>query len=204
MTPPDSPVDTDPIPRLTVTAVVLCGGRSRRLGRDKTRAALGDTTVLDHLLDALPTDWEVVAVGAARPTTRSVTWAREDPPGGGPLAATAAGLTQAAGDLVVVIAGDMPFAAPAAARLVSHLLTAIEGDPGLDAVTAVDGDGRPNPLLTAYRTEVVRRALPADPAGRPARWLLERVRAGTLPVPADEALDVDTPEALAEARRRAP
>ncbi len=189
---------------MTVTAVVLCGGQSRRLGRDKTAEALGDTTVLDHLLDALPQAWLVVVVGATRPTTRPVTWAREDPPGGGPLAATAAGLALATGDLIVVIAGDMPFAAPAASRLVSALVTAIENDAGLDAVTASDGDGRPNPLLTAYRTEVVRHALPSDPAGRPARWLLDRVRAGTLAVDAHEALDVDTAEALAEARRRAP
>ena len=84
------------------------------MGTDKTAAALGTTTVLDHLLDHLPDGWPVVAVGPERPTHRRVRWTRETPTGAGPVAAVAAGLPLVDTDLVVLLAGDMPFAATAA------------------------------------------------------------------------------------------
>jgi molybdopterin-guanine dinucleotide biosynthesis protein A len=179
------------------TALVLCGGKSRRLGLDKTEATLGGTSVLAHLLGALPASWTVVAVGPERATDRDVRWTREMPAGGGPVAAVAAGLPLVPTDLVVVLAGDMPFAAPSAIRLV----TVLDGDATIDAVVARDPSGRTNPLLAAYRTDAVRAALPLPPDGQPARSLLAVAHA-TLVVPEEDALDVDTPEALEAARHR--
>lgn len=184
--------------RMSVTAIVLCGGGSTRFGADKTRQRLGASTVLDHLVASLAPQWSVVAVGPPRPLGREVTWAREDPAGGGPLAGIASGMRHVATELVVVLAGDMPFAGAPAARLVAALIA----DPRPDAVTALDGDGRSNPLLTAYRSAEVRRALPSDPAGAPARLLLDTLEHTTLRVPDEESLDVDTPDALEVARHR--
>ena len=184
-----------PVP--VATAVVLCGGDSRRMGSDKTVATLGGATVLDHLLDDLPAAWPVVVVGPERPTRRAVRWVRESPPGGGPVAAVAAGLSLVATELVVVLAGDMPFAADPAGTLVSTL----GADATADAVVAVDAGDRPNPLLAAYRTEALRGALPDPPANAPARSLLA-VAHTTLRVDEADSLDVDTPEALAAARHR--
>ena len=181
-----------------MTAVVLCGGGSTRFGADKTSQPLGETTVLEHLVDSLPLDWSVVAVGTPRPLEREVTWTREDPPGGGPLAGIAAGICGVTTDVVVVIAGDMPFAGPWAARLVDTL----DADPTTNAVTARDGGQRANPLLTAYRTDALREALPHDPSGGSARLLLQAIAHEGLLVPDEESLDVDTPEALEAARHR--
>jgi molybdopterin-guanine dinucleotide biosynthesis protein A len=181
------------------TALVLCGGSSRRLGRDKLAEPLGASTVLDVTLAGLPAAWPVVAVGPERPTTRPVRWTAEHPPGGGPLAAIAAGLALVETQVVVVLAGDMPFAGPLAA----DLATALERRSGLDAVAATtDEGGRENPLLAAYRTAAVRQALPPDPRHGRARALLDALDHDGLLVPAAEAADVDTPEALAAARRR--
>jgi molybdopterin-guanine dinucleotide biosynthesis protein A len=180
-----------------VTALVLCGGDSRRLGVDKTKELFGGTSVLDRLLDGLPTPWPVVAVGPERPANREVRWTREIPNGGGPVAAVVAGLRLVRSDVVVLVAGDMPFAAPAAVRLVA----ALNDDPTTGAVVARDPGGRTNPLLAAYRTEALRAALPLPPAGQPARSLLA-VAHTTLEVPEEDALDVDTPEALEAARHR--
>jgi molybdopterin-guanine dinucleotide biosynthesis protein A len=178
------------------TVVVLCGGGSTRLGTDKLAASLGGPTVLDHLLDALPADWPVVAVGPERETRRPVRWTRESPPGGGPAAAVAAGLSLVVTELVVVVAGDLPFAGPTAVRLAEALVS----DAASDAVAALDHD-RPNPLLAAYRSGRLRTILPDPPHGRPARTLLGLPH--TVLAVADEAvLDVDTPEALAAARHR--
>lgn len=175
------------------TALVLCGGRSTRFGSgdDKTAAPLGVGSVLGHLLAGLPPAWDVVAVGLPRPVDRHVVWAREEPPGGGPLAGIAAGMRQVTTTIVVVLAGDMPFAGAWAARLAATLAV----EPSLEAVAAVVGDGPPNPLFAAYRSDVVRRCLPADPGGQAARRLLDRRALATLQVPAEDGLDVDTPEA---------
>jgi molybdopterin-guanine dinucleotide biosynthesis protein A len=189
------------VPATTATAVVLCGGDSRRLGSDgadKTAATLGATTVLDHLLDALPAEWPVVAVGPERPTRRHVRWTRESPAGGGPVAAVAAGLALVDTELVVVLAGDMPFAARAATDLAATL----NDNPTIDGVTAVDSGGRENPLLAAYRVTALSAALPRRSANSPARSLLA-VAHTTVLIEDRDSLDVDTPEALAVARRSA-
>jgi molybdopterin-guanine dinucleotide biosynthesis protein A len=154
---------------LDVTVVVLAGGTSRRFGSDKLTAPLHGSTVLETVVRSLPQDWPVVVVGPPRDCGRPVTWTREDPPGGGPLAGVAAGVAQVETDVVAVVAGDMPYAGPALVTLVAALRTA---SPDLGAVVAVDAQGVPNPLLTAYRTASLREALPVPAADRPARLLL--------------------------------
>ena len=129
--------DLDSAPEVTV--VVLCGGDSRRLGMDKTRQPFGRLTVLDYLLESLPGEWAVVAVGPRRPTLRAVTWVREQPPGGGPLAGITAGLSRVGTDLVAVVGGDMPFAAAG----VGALVAALAADPSLEAATAAVEPRRP-------------------------------------------------------------
>ena len=180
--------------------IVLCGGTSRRLaGLDKTRESLAGTTVMDHLLDALPLFWDVVCVGEKRATTRAVGWCRETPAGGGPVAGIAAGLDhleQLETEICVVVGGDMPFAAPAAPALVDVLNVR----PALDAVLATDPGGRWQPLLAAYRCGVLRAALPREPAGARLMVVVEALVTGTLACDAQVTLDVDTPEAMEQAR----
>lgn len=173
-----------------VVCVVLAGGTSRRFGGgDKTAAALGGTTVTGALvasLGALP----VVVVGPEA--------------GGGPAAALAAGLARSAGaDVVVALAGDLPFAGTAVPRLVAALRAA-PGD--VDAVLGVDAGGRRQFLLAAYRSAPLRAAL-ADGTGssidRSMRSVVAALRVAETPVTATEAFDVDTADDLARARELA-
>lgn len=186
-----------------VTALVVAGGGSTRFGADKLVQPLGRTTVLHHLLSTLPPGWPVVVVGPRRDgsagTHRPVTWVREPEPHGGPLAGVAAGLALVRTTLVVVLGGDMPFAAAAAGRVVEALAGA---GPEVAAVTARGPDGRVQPLLTAYVSDRARGALPDRTQGGRARALLEALPHLVLDVSADDLLDVDTPDQLATARHR--
>lgn len=183
-------------PAVPSTAVVLCGGESRRFGSDKTRADLRGVTVLDALLSSLPSAWVVLCVGPERPTTRAgVRWTREDPPGGGPVAGLAAALAEVATPVTVLLGGDMPYAGPVAVELAA----ALPDVPDADAVAGVDGEGRVQPLLAAYRTAALRAALPEEPAGTPLRRLLDRLRVHGVAVPAHASQDIDTPEDLERA-----
>ncbi len=178
--------------------LVLAGGGSRRLGHDKLAATLGrGVTVLDALLagvhDALPLV-DVTAVGPRRTTTQPVTWVREDPPGGGPVAGLAAGLVGLDdGDVVVVLAGDQPFVGPAL-----PLLLAARGD--ADAAIGVDPSGSDQPLTGCYRVGPLRRAVGADPAGRSVRSLLTALTVVRVALSVPASLDVDTAADLAQAR----
>ena len=70
-------------PRLA--AVILTGGTGVRLGGvDKASIEIAGQTLLEHALTATAVADEVVVVGPQVPTSRPVTWTREDPPGGGP------------------------------------------------------------------------------------------------------------------------
>jgi molybdopterin-guanine dinucleotide biosynthesis protein A len=180
------------------TAVVLCGGAGRRFGGDKTRALLDGVPVLDRVVGGLPPGWTVVCAGAQRPVARPVTWCREEPPGGGPVAALAAALPHVSSDVVVVLGGDMPYAAGSAPGLIDRL----RAEPDTEGVVARDGDGRLQPLLAAYRTAALRAAVPDRPAGTPLMGLLDRIRTLVVPLAEPATLDVDTPEDLDRARHR--
>lgn len=157
-------------------------------------AALAVVAPPDHPLRAAV---EKVAQTAHVP----LTWAREEPPGGGPLAGLAAGLAAldqlSPGSFwaLVALAGDLPFARTAVPRLVRALGATADRDGAL----GVDRDGRRQPLLAAYRAETLRRRFSTlDPAGRPVRALLDGLDLAEIPLTATESLDLDTPQ---DARR---
>lgn len=180
------------------SCIVLCGGTSRRFGGgDKTAATFGEATVLDHLLDRLPPQLPIICAGDHRPTRRAVTWVREDPPLGGPVAGIAAALEHVTTPLVAVIAGDMPYAALALPTLRSALTSA----PDMDGAVAVDPDGRHQPLLAIHRSAALRAVLPARPGGMPARRVLGGLRTVRVPVGDRASADVDTPTDLARLLR---
>jgi molybdopterin-guanine dinucleotide biosynthesis protein A len=181
-------------------AVILAGGSARRMGGvDKPALLVGDASILDRVLRSVVGATSVVVVGPRRTTSRDVTWCREEPPGGGPVAALAAGLAEVAAHRVVVLAGDLPFVTPNA---VDTLLDAAGGH---DGALLIDHDGRDQLLAGTWRTEALRRAMPDKAAGArlgPVLLALNPVR-----VALEEAshvppawFDCDTDEDVATAR----
>ncbi len=179
-----------------LTVAVLAGGASSRFGGDKLAAELDGVTVLDRLLTGLPAG-PVIAVGSPRQTDRSVSWVREEPPDGGPLAGVDAALRAVATELVAVVAGDMPYAGPAVPVLREALDAA---GSGVGAAVGVDDEGHVNPLLAVYRAAAVRAVLTGGSRGRAARRLLDVPHVGVR-VPGVASRDVDTREDLHSLRR---
>lgn len=171
--------------------MVLAGGRGSRLGGvDKASVVVRGRTLLDHVLDAVALAERTVVVGPRKDDVPDVTWAREDPPGGGPVAGLAAGLAHVTTDLVVVLAVDQP---GITRSTVDRLLAAV-GDTG---AVLVDDEGRSQWLIGAWRTEAVRRALPPDPRDASMRSVLGPLDAAAVLARPGEARDVDTPRDLA-------
>lgn len=180
-------------------AVVLAGGQGRRLGGvDKPALILGRRTLLDVALAACASARHTVVVGPRRPTARPVRWAREHPPGTGPLAGLAAGLRALppAAPTVAVLAADLPAVSPA---VVLVLVDSVVGD----GAVAIDSGGRLQPLLAAYRRDALAAALAriGDPAGRPVNLLVDALDLAEVPV-TDAASDIDTPGDLARWEER--
>lgn len=184
----------------TFDAVVLAGGAAKRLGgADKPGLTVGGRSMLDRVLDACGGAASTVVVGPERESGRDgVRWTREEPAGGGPVAAVAAGLSLVTADRMLLLAADLPFLD---ARNVQRLLTALDD---AEAAMLVDAAGRDQPLAAAYRTAPLRASLAAlgVPAGAPLRRLTAPLRTVRLADPDGVAYDCDTWEELAQARDR--
>nr|WP_053635464.1 NTP transferase domain-containing protein [Streptomyces sp. XY152] len=185
-------------------AVVLAGGAARRLGgSDKPGVRVGGRSLLDRVLTACADARTTVVVADPRPTVRPVVWAREEPPGGGPLAALAAGLRHTTADQVVVLSADLPFLGH---RTVRGLLTPLRHG-AADGVLLTDSDGRDQPLVAAYRTGSLRRGLAAltgrhgELTGLPLRRLTGSLDLTRISDPV-ASFDCDTWDDIATARAR--
>lgn len=185
-------------------AVVLAGGAARRLGgADKPGVRVGGRALLDRVLTACADARTTVVVADSRPTARPVRWAREDPPGGGPLAALGAGLHHTTAEQTVVLSADLPFLGAATVR---RLLSALHTS-GAEGVLLTDADGRDQPLVAAYRTHALRRELAALDTGQgsltglPLRRLTAALHLTRVPDPV-ASFDCDTWDDIATARAR--
>ena len=178
-------------------AIVLAGGRGVRLGgADKAAVVLGGRALLDRVLDAVGGAGIVVVVGPRRAAARAVTWAREEPPDGGPVAGIAAALPLISADLVAVLAVDLPFVEA------GHVGALARRAAGHDGALLVDEEGRDQPLAAVYRSNVLRAAVDrldgvhgASVSALVGSLDLARVAGGRA------AWDCDTPEDVATAER---
>lgn len=188
---------------MSYDAIVLAGGAAQRLGgADKPALSVGGRPLLDRVLDACADARTTIVVGGRRPTARPVRWTREDPPGGGPVAALDAGLRQTAAELVLVLSADLPFLDQGTVRA---LLAAPGGHEG---ALLRDPDGRDQPLIAVYRGEPLRRELAllatehGSLSGLPLRALTSELDLTRVPAPPFASFDCDTWDDLAAARAR--
>lgn len=188
-------------------AIVLAGGSGRRLGGvDKAAVEVGGTALLDRVLSAvLGTAHHVVVVGPPRSLPAGAVGTSEQPAGGGPVAALAAGLALVDAPVVVVLACDLPFIR---ATTVSLLVAALGNQANAltaDGVALVDDSGRRQTLTAAYRTARLRAAVAGLDAvhGTPMHAVVGELTMLDVAAPSGQAVDCDTWDDVRRARSRA-
>ncbi|MEV4507684.1 NTP transferase domain-containing protein [Dactylosporangium sp. NPDC049525] len=159
-----------------LTAVILAGGGGTRLGgRDKPMLAVAGVPMLDRVLGALGGADLRIVVGPVRAgLPAGVRTVREEPPGGGPAAATAAGLAlipsadRAA--LVGVFAADLPHLTGEAVAVLVDAVTA-----GVDGAVFVDERGKRQLLCGVWRVHALRAGVErlGDPVGKSMRAVFD-------------------------------
>ena len=149
------------------SVLLLAGGASSRLGRNKALAEVGGRTVLSRVVAAARaalSDDDPDILLSVRDTAPFIDAFQADPdhhlagvrfvldevPDGGPVAGLAAGLTAATGESVAVVAADLPFVT---GDLIAGLLARLEEDPDVDAVVPTV-NGRDQTLCAAFRARV--------------------------------------------------
>ncbi|MCU1587851.1 MAG: molybdenum cofactor guanylyltransferase [Frankiales bacterium] len=171
-------------------AIVLAGGRSRRMGEDKTRLEVDGVSLLDRVLGATGLADRTIVVGPERPTVRRVDWALEPVVGAGPVAALRAGIELVSAERVVLLAADLPHLTPPLVQLLVD-----------EAPVVLMGAGRPQWLCSAWPTHILRAALSTADTERLGQ-VLRTVEHAELTFDDDAWMDCDTPEDLERARRR--
>ncbi|WP_422746201.1 molybdenum cofactor guanylyltransferase [Mycobacterium sp. WMMD1722] len=186
---------TSPVP---LAAVVLAGGASRRMGRDKATVVLNGSTLVEQVVatvgERCAPVFVIAAPGQPLPDL-SANVLRDEVRGVGPLLATGRGLRAAAEaghEWAFVCAVDMPYLT---AELIDQLAIPA-ARLGVDVV--VPWDGRVHYLAGVYRTDLAGRVSTLVAAGeRSMRALVDTVDTQRIVLPAQRALtNVNTADDL--------
>jgi molybdenum cofactor guanylyltransferase len=136
----------------TIEGVILAGGQSRRMGRDKAAIVLGGVPVLERIATAMSPLVERIRVIGDRVTdARGLEVQPDLEPGLGPLSGIHAALATATAGAVLVVGCDLPFVT---ASFLSGLCERL--DDGADAVVP-RVSGRAVPVCAVYRTDCLDR-----------------------------------------------
>jgi len=157
-----------------MTAVILAGGQSRRMGRDKLRLTLEGEGLLERALRRWEAACDRVLVSVADPEKYPWLGDRQVAdryPGAGPMAGLEAALTLTGGP-VFLTAADMPFASPEAGKRLAALCPE-----EAEACVLLGPDGRLEPLFALYKPALLPTARGLLEAGRRSMLaLLDRSR----------------------------
>lgn len=199
-----------PDDRLPITAAVLAGGRSMRMGVDKTLLDVDGEPLVVRATEAVLSVCTHAVVVTNRPETlvdaglpEGVRVLADEVAYQGPLGGLVTALAQASDEWVLAVAADMPWLEPAVVRALWDLRD------DADVVIPV-GEAGPEPLLALYRVSTClpaaravlatgrRRLVAMFPSLKIAEVPLEALRAADPDL--RSLVNVNTPEELAEVR----
>ncbi|MDR2093095.1 MAG: molybdenum cofactor guanylyltransferase [Azoarcus sp.] len=189
------------------TALILAGGDSRRMGRDKADLQLGGQSLLQRTLDLMRAIFPATLLSVSQPRgdlDTSIPQIRDDIPNAGPLAGLCAGLRHAATPWVFAVATDMPYLRP-------EIILRLAALRGMHQAVVPIVAGHPQPLAAFYATSALPtlRAALENAQTRGLRRALAALDVCHVDETglrdADATLqsftDLDTPQDFAEARR---
>ena len=136
-----------------ISGFILAGGKSRRMGTDKSRLVLNEQTFVERIageLAAITSSITVVgdqALKADQEAPINLKVASDIYPGWGALGGVHAALAACSTSWALVVACDFPFVT---SELFRSLATRREAFP---AVAPIQKDGIPQPLCSLYRVE---------------------------------------------------
>jgi len=145
------------------TAVILAGGKSSRMGRDKTQLLYEGKTLLDGAIERFSALFDRVWVSVADPTkypSLSAEQVADEFPGCGPLAGLHAALKKTPDEGVFLVAADLPFSDPRTALKMMELCGSCH------AAILMGEDGRYEPAFAYYKKALLPAAEAALQAGR--------------------------------------
>ena len=138
--------------RLPATLIVLAGGSSRRMKRNKAVLPAPDKPLLLHVLNQVEEFFAEILISVSRGQRfdflpfRTV---EDEAPGQGPLAGILSGLKAAANDTCVVIACDIP------EININFLLAMIKKAEGYEILVPCSGENKYEPLFAVYKKSVI-------------------------------------------------
>ena len=191
-----------PANRDRIGGIVLCGGRSSRMGRSKASLMLGGESLLRRavrtLLEVASPVVVVAADGQALPALPpEVEIITDELRSEGPLPALILGLRTLSGraDAAFAMACDLPFLDGETIGIILKSLELVE-------VAAPSADGFDHPLAAAYRLSVLPKLLAMQAAGeRKLQRLLGTVEAVRVAVEPGVLRNLNTPADYAAALR---
>ena len=175
-------------------AIILAGGRARRLGGTaKPDVMIGAASLLERTVTAVQNAERIIIAGDA--SVDGCITVHEPEPFGGPVAGLAAALPHATADQVLVVACDHPFLE----RAIPTLVDAADGSGG---VIAVDHEGVRQNLLVCVGRAVLSGAMAdlGSPIDASMRQLLSHLDLREIVVDERAVVDVDTWDDVAAAR----
>src|SRR5712692_5463876 len=136
---------------LDVEGFILVGGRSSRMGTDKSRLQFGGRTSVERIaaeLRSITPRISLVGQGPAHsdPDLKMVPDTHEH---WGALGGIHAALSAGVSDWVLIVACDLPFVT----RDLCSRLRTLSQQESPDAVVPIQPDGRPQPLCALYRRD---------------------------------------------------
>ncbi len=135
-----------------LSVLVLAGGQSRRMGRDKARLVVQGEPLILRVVRRVKQVADEVLVVSRWPHEYAFTGVACVPdvlPGQGPLAGMWSGALVAAGRYIAPVACDMPFVNP---DLLQAMVEVLEAQPHLEGVLPVEEE-RAHPLHGVYRRQ---------------------------------------------------
>lgn len=133
---------------LSATAVILAGGKSSRMGTDKSMLSINGKTMLEHICEQLRGTFGQIFISAGDAEKYGFAGFEvivDKMPGQGPLMGIASALEASANEINFVVACDIPYIEMGCVR---KMLTEAKG---ADIVVPTTGDKKYEPLFAIYR-----------------------------------------------------